>query len=395
MTELVHPAVLRRRPPKVVQMATVHPAWDVRIFDKHCRTLASAGYEVVYITAHEGTESRYGVTVKGMRPPRRRRDRLTRVLPTAVWSAIREGGDVYHIHDVELILAGFLLKLLGKTVIYDVHENYPADIFREKPYLPMWTRHALAASVAGAEWLAGRWFDGVVVVTAVIGARFPKSKTVAVRNYPRVEELQADVAGPPYCERAPIALFTGGLTSIRCAREMCAFSDALRDIPGYSTVVAGRPESTRYIEDLSTHTGWDRVRYEGIVPMPRVRQLLGEARVGLVLNQPRADFLDLATNKLFEYMAAGLPIVATDIPFWRTVVEDTQCGIVVNGADPAELAHAVRWLLEHPREAEAMGARGRRASEEHYDWTSEGRTLLALYDRVLSGSAPLDQRINS
>jgi len=371
------------RPAKVVQMATVHPPFDVRVFDKHCRTLAEAGYDVVYITAHDRTESRHGVTIKGVPTARRRRERLTRVLPRVIRAAFREHGDVYHFHDVELILAGYLLKLSGKKVIYDVHENNPTDVVREKPYMPKWIRHALAATVAGAEWLAGRWFDGTVAATAVIGDRFPREKTIVVRNYPRIEELQASVVGPAYPERIPTALFTGGLTPTRCAPEICAMSDALRDIPGYTTVVVGRPDTARYPAELSNTPGWDRVRYEGIVPMARVRQLLGEARIGLVLNRPRADFVDLATNKLFEYMAAGLPVVATDIPFWRKVVEDTHCGIVVDRADPRQLADAVRWLLAHPAEADAMGQRGRRAAEERYDWKSEAAPLLALYDRVV------------
>jgi len=371
------------RPTKVVQLATVHPPFDVRVFDKHCRTLAEAGYDVVYITAHDRTESRHGVTVKGVPRASRRRDRLTRVLPRVIRAAFRERGDVYHFHDIELILAGCLLKLCGKKVIYDVHENYPADVVREKPYMPIWIRRAVAATVAGAEWLAGHWFDGTVAATGVIGERFPREKTIVVHNYPRIEELQAGVVGPAYRERTPVALFTGGLTPTRCAPEICAMSDALRDIAGYQTVVVGRPDTPRYPEALSSTPGWDRVRYEGVVPMTRVRQLLGEARVGLVLNRPRADFIDLATNKLFEYMAAGLPVVSSDIPFWRKVIEDTQCGIVVDGADARGLADAVRWLLTHPAEAEAMGQRGRLAAEERYDWRSEAAPLLALYERVL------------
>ena len=372
---------------KVVQMATVHPPFDVRVFDKHCRSLAQAGYDVTYITAHDTTEQRDGVTVKGVPKARTRLERLTRVLPNVIRAAFRENADIYHFHDVELILAGYLLKLRGKTVIYDVHENYPADVFAEKPYLPVWIRHALSASVAGAEWIAGRWFDATVAATGVIGARFPERTTAVVRNYARVAELQQGVEGPPYAQRAPVALFTGGLTPIRCAAEMCAIGNALRDIPGYQTVVVGRPNTPGYPDELKALPGWDTMRYEGIVPMARVRELLGEARVALCLNQPRADFLDLATNKLFEYMAVGLPVVSTDIPYWRQLIEETGCGIVVNGADPGELATAVRWLLEHPVEAEAMGAKGRRAAEERYNWTSEERVLLGVYDRVAGPAA--------
>jgi glycosyltransferase involved in cell wall biosynthesis len=346
--------------------------------------LAEAGFDVTYITSHDKTEQRDGVTIRGVPKARTRLQRLTRVLPAVIRAAFAEKGDIYHFHDVELLLAGFLLKLTGKKVIYDVHENYPADVFREKPYIPAWIRHALSGSISAAEWTAGWWFDGVVAATGLIGARFPKRKTVVVRNYARVAELQSGVEGLPYAQRAPLALFTGGLTPIRCAEEMCSMSDALRDIPGYATVVVGRPNTPSYADELSTVKGWDVMRFEGIVPMSRVRTLLGEARVALCLNRPRADFLDLATNKLFEYMAVGLPVVSTDIPYWRELIERTGCGIVVNGSKEGDLSAAVRWLLENPIEAEAMGAKGKAAAEELYDWSSEGRQLLSVYRRLLN-----------
>jgi glycosyltransferase involved in cell wall biosynthesis len=368
---------------RVVQLATVHPPFDVRVFDKHCRALADAGYEVTYITAHDRSERRDGVTVKGVPKAGRRLDRLRRVLPAVIRAAWREDADVYHIHDVELLLAGFLLKLRGKKVIYDVHENYPADVFREKPYLPVWIRHGLAGSVAAAEWVAGRLFDAVVTATGLIGARFPASRTRVVRNFPRIAEMQDGVTALPYAERPPLAVFTGGITPIRCAEEICAIGERLRDLAGFRIAVVGRPDTPEYPTELARREGWDRVQYEGIVPMTRVRELLGSARVALCLNRPREDFLDLATNKLFEYMAVGLPIVATDIPYWRKVIEESGCGIVVQGADAEQLADAVRWLLEHPAEAEAMGARGREAALSRYNWSSEERVLLGVYERVL------------
>jgi glycosyltransferase involved in cell wall biosynthesis len=85
--------------------------------------------------------------------------------------------------------------------------------------------------------------------------------------------------------------------------------------------------------------------------------------------------------KLFEYMAAGLPVIAADLPLCREVVETTGCGLVVDPLDPAAIAAAVLWLLEHPAEAAAMGRRGRVAVERSYNWQHEALALLALYER--------------
>jgi glycosyltransferase involved in cell wall biosynthesis len=93
---------------------------------------------------------------------------------------------------------------------------------------------------------------------------------------------------------------------------------------------------------------------------------------------------------LFEYMAAGLAVVAADLPLCREVVESAGCGLVVDSRDPAAIAGAIRWLFEHPAEAKTMGQRGRVAIEQRYTWQAESRALLALYDR-LDPTRPADR----
>jgi glycosyltransferase involved in cell wall biosynthesis len=121
-------------------------------------------------------------------------------------------------------------------------------------------------------------------------------------------------------------------------------------------------------------------------PRAALASLLNQARVGLVLFQPERDHVEAMPNKLFEYLAAGLPVVASDFPLWRGLVADTGCGLVVDPRDPAAIAAAVRYLLEHPAEAEAMGRRGHEAVRQRFNWEREAGKLLSLY-RELSRAA--------
>ncbi|HEU4864490.1 MAG TPA: glycosyltransferase, partial [Candidatus Limnocylindria bacterium] len=89
-------------------------------------------------------------------------------------------------------------------------------------------------------------------------------------------------------------------------------------------------------------------------------------------------------NKLFQYMAAGLPVVASDFPQVREVVVGAGCGVVVDTRRPAEIARGINALLADPESARAMGERGRRAVEERFNWATSARALLDVYRRLIS-----------
>jgi glycosyltransferase involved in cell wall biosynthesis len=101
--------------------------------------------------------------------------------------------------------------------------------------------------------------------------------------------------------------------------------------------------------------------------------------------RPRRELVVAMGNKTFEYMAAGIPVVASDFPVWRTILGDAGAGLTVDPRNPARIAAAIRYLLEHPGEAEAMGRRGRSAVASRYNWDSQATRLLALYAELQQG----------
>ncbi|WP_369773941.1 glycosyltransferase family 4 protein [Thioalkalivibrio sp. ALJ15] len=357
----------------------------MRVKESASLAVGSGAEVFLYVQDGQGPERDEisGVEVVDTGPPSHGRVRRMLFGAWRMYRAVRAGRPrVAHFHDPELIPVGLALKLSGIKVVYDVHEDVPRQILG-KHWIPVWLRRPVASAAAGFEWLAGRAFDGIVAATPTIARRFPAHKTVTVQNFPILAELVAPDP-VPYAQRPPHFAYVGGITGIRGSREMVEAIGRV-DEPECRLQLAGGFSPAGHGDELAALGGWQRVEFHGWASRPQVAAILGNVRAGLVLFHPAPNHLDAQPNKLFEYMAAGLPVIASDFPLWRGIVDGAGCGLLVDPQDPDAIAEAMAWLLAHPDEAEAMGRRGRDAVERQYNWAPEADKLLALYEQLMSG----------
>jgi glycosyltransferase involved in cell wall biosynthesis len=294
-------------------------------------------------------------------------------------AALRHDAALYHFHDPELIPGALLMRLLGKRVIYDVHEDLPRDVL-SKDWIPDGLQRAVSLTASGLEWIASRTFSATVAATPTIAARFPPARVTLVQNFVRDSEFSAEQGVPLEARRA--VAYVGSVTPERCAFEVVeAIARVAR--PDIHLIIAGEMSPAWLEKALAASPGWSRVDYRGYLDRAGVRRALAEARVGLAIFHPYQSYMESQPAKLFEYMAAGLPVIAADFPRFRAIVEANGCGICVPSQDPAAVAAAIDRLIEDPAQASEMGRRGRELVERFYNWESESRSLLGLYERVL------------
>lgn len=364
---------------RIVHVSTVHRWDDIRIFRRQCRSLARHGYEVNLIAV--GEERRYedGVTVIPL-PGVPRVRRLLTAVPRGLWLCWRHRADLYHLHDPELIPLIPLLRLRGARVVYDAHEDLPVQV-REKTYLP-WPVRAVLPGVASLLCrFADRVGHHIVAATPAIARRFAAGTTTILHNYP--EPLPEADGGEDYDAREDIAIYVGGITAQRGAAQMV---DAMAQSTlgrSWRLVLLGPEPPATLLADLRSRTNWDGLDYRGRVPANQARQVMGTAKIGMVLFLPIAAHTEALPSKIFEYMAAGLPIIASDFPLWRSIIEEAGCGLVVDPTDPAAIAAALDTLMADQQRAAEMGRRGRAAAQWRYNWLTEEAKLVEFYGRLL------------
>lgn len=310
---------------------------------------------------------------------------MLRNAPAALCAALRLRATLYHLHDPELIPIGLALKAMGKRVVFDFHEDVPVQTLH-KCWIPRLLRRPVSKAVDVTQRVTTRFFDGLVAATPTIAGKFNHPKVETVCNYPIVDHTPPGQS-VPYSKRANRIVYVGGVTRTRGIEQLL---DALALLPEslnarLTLIGPFQPASDEAV--MRNRPGWERTDYLGYCDRDRIAEELAKARVGMVNLLPIPNYVDCLPVKLFEYMAAGLPVVASNFPILKEIVESGGCGLCVDPSNVDALAAAISRLLNNPQQAEAMGNRGREAVAERMNWNREASRLLKFYADILGHNA--------
>lgn len=359
---------------KVCHLTTVHPSFDIRIFHKECKTLAEAGYDVTLIAQHSKEEKVDGVHIIALPRAKNRFHRMFGLTLKAFWLSLRQKAEIYHFHDPELILLGVTLKLLGKKVIYDVHEDVPKQILSKDWIRNIYIRKFVSYLFNIIERIGALLFTAIVAATPYIARRFPQRKTIVLRNFPILKLI--DSIEPINCKKdKPVLIYIGLLARIRGIKEIIQAMEFIGDKA--ELWLLGRWEDEKFKRECENLEGWKHTKYLGFRKLAEVYGFLKNADIGLNLIYPTERYRVSFPTKVFEYMACSLPVVMTESPHWKTLFKKS--ALFVNIDAPEVIAEKIEFLLGHKGLRVKIGEEGRVLVENEYSWEMEGKRLVELY----------------
>lgn len=362
---------------RICHITTAHPRYDIRIFHKECLSL-SEFYEVFLIVADgRGDEIKNGITIIDI--GKFDSSRLKRIFSTtlrAYHKALSLKCELYHFHDPEFLFYGMRLIMIGKKVIYDVHEDVPKQTM-SKDYIKPIFRKILAFFIGITERIISQRLTAIIVVTGSIYKRFNKwnKNTVIVSNFPFLLKTIQN-----YDDSREGICYVGNISSIRGL-------DYVLDSLEYTNTIlhlAGEFETMVYMHKLQSHPMWHKVKYYGSLGQQGAIEIIRKSKAGLVTYLPVPNHTEAQPNKMFEYMSCGTPVIASDFPVWKDIIETNKCGLCVNPTDAASIAEGINFMIKNPQVAKEMGNNGQENVKEKYNWAFESKKLNKLYSGLIS-----------
>lgn len=371
-------------------LTTAHPLDDVRVNHKFAESFLDAGFRVTWVGPDHSFFGGRSTVAPGFElrlaaPNRRRLDRLMAPRRVAALARGLEGVDVYYAPEPDA--AGIAIRLARRNharVILDLHEIYHGPMLDR--WLRGWRLPSVRAAVRRHIARICRRCDLVLGVnSAVLGSYVPADEPgLVVRSCAPAwfaDGPAADVCSPrrqyftimhgkrSLARGTPAVLETVALAS----RSAANLRVVMFNPPGPSP----DPEYTAFHALVERHSVGAALDLRDGVPMRQIPQILRTCDIG-VIAYGRELGQESLPNRLFEYMAAGLPVVVPSYaPEMAAIVNAESCGVTADFEDPADIARAILRLWSNPAETRVMGRRSREAFLARHNWTTEIQPVLA------------------
>jgi len=375
----------KNRKIKVCFFTTVQQPNNVRLFHRECRSLVKAGFDVHLVVPCESSQLKEGVQIHAIRRSRNRFLRMTLMPWIAMRKALRTNAQIYHFHDPELLIIGFLMRwVFFKKVVFDMRESTARQL-KSKGYLPHWSRSMISFCYRIIETIS---LKGIALIVANDRSTEEYKNCYLVRNFPETDKrLMANALDMKKRLEKPLLVYVGGVWKSRGALLYIELARQLVEKGNnFHLMIIGQYEEQfgqklkAKIRNLNLQ---DKITLTGFIDYQDAMKLVSQAVIGLAILEPTPNYTFCLAGKMLEYMMCGTPVLCSNFEHWRPYIEGEKTGIMVDPDNMEQIVSACQNMLDNPDELAAMSKRSMKAVRSKYNWEKEFKNLLKCYDDLL------------
>ncbi|GGD16852.1 glycosyltransferase [Hyunsoonleella pacifica] len=369
---------------KIAHITTVHYRYDVRIHYKYCKTLSEEKDFKVFQVVSDGLgpenfDNLSVIDLGSIRFGRIGRFFLGNI--KVINYCLKTKMDLFHFHDPELLPSISLLKLFGKKVVFDMHENFPSQILT-KSYLPKLIRVALSNTVKFFQNVLFKFIPVIFAEHSYVKHFKTVKHKETILNYPLKKEFNS-------ISEVKMSEFTlGYMGSVTFERGVLVMLEVVSELRrkgrNISIIFVGPMDDNITDIDIvkrGVSEGW--AVFKGRLKAKDGWRLMAQCHIGMAVLKNSPNFIESYPTKLFEYMLLKLPIITSNFPLYKKIIDDAKCGIVVDPASNEEICSAILEIENDETKQMVMGENGKKTAIEKYSWeTSELTKIKTFYNKV-------------
>lgn len=355
---------------------------DPLMVERQGWSLVRAGFKVSYVVCDEEPDEEYeGINIisTGFKP----RGRMQRFMHSKQYiysKAIEIDADIYQISDPELINFGRKLKKKGKHVIFNIREYYP-DLILKKQYMPKLIRILMSKYYSWSMNCYLNDYAAVFTITTelvdLLKVKHGINRVYLLPNYP-IPDMSYRLDEEDYLKRSNTLFYEGSIYAV--SRQEKVF-DALTKIEDLNYLMVGKIEQG--YEIIKEHPYWRKVHFQDGFKKEELKGFFASATISNTLRDFGKLDGSLGVIKLFESMEAALPVLVSDVPLYRKLIEKYDCGICVNPNNTNDIKSALEFLVKNKERAYQMGQNGRKAVLEEYNWPKQASLYINTINKIL------------
>ena len=368
---------------KICHVSTLHSRYDIRIFHKECRSLARAGYHVTLLVFDgNGNEIKDDVHIIDRGAYSNLSGRLLAATTKLIHFFNTNEFDLLHFHDPELIPSAFYLKMKGYCILFDMHENLPAQIHQKK-YIPWLFKPSISFFVKILQLF-------MLKNTPTIFAEDSYKKDFPwirhhtfVRNYPDLASLNMIRKLGNNKTYSLSSCYIGSITEERGLFTMLNVIKIFKQnsISSTLTIVGALREKinfTHYADII------DNVKFTGFLPSNDAWKLTRHSLFGFCLLKPKPNYMGSLPTKVMEYISLGIIPVLSDFPFYRHFFKEIPYIIFVDPDNPKLIADEMITYFNKNKENIPAIKKTLVDKSKNFDWKYEEKNLKCFYKEVLT-----------